>query len=71
VEGHYYLGINHEGATEMSTTRKLYQVREYVGSCYSKQLGCKLRDKPAANRIAKALKKAGRTVFIAPVTIRK
>lgn len=56
---------------QMSKTHKLYQVREFVGSCYSKQLGQKLREKTSATRIARALKKTGRAVFIAPVSISK
>ena len=40
-----------------------YQVREFVGNDYSKQLGRRLRSREDASRIVKILKKAGREVF--------
>ena len=47
----------------------MYQVREFVGSDYSKQLGFKLRTKQQATKIVKALKKLGRNVFSSPMKI--
>lgn len=50
-------------------TKKLYQVREYVGNQYSKILGRRLRTRTDASRIVRLLKKAGREVFASPMTI--
>lgn len=50
-------------------TKTLYTVREFIGSEYSRQLGRRLRTRAAANQIAKALKKQGRSVFIAPLKV--
>lgn len=50
-------------------TKTLYTVREFIGSEYSRQLGRRLRNRPEAQKIAKALKKAGRTVFLAPIKV--
>jgi hypothetical protein len=47
----------------MKTNRKLYQVREFIGNDYSKQLGYRLRERTDALRIVRILKKQGRTVF--------
>ena len=47
-----------------------YQVREFVGSEYSKQLGVKLRNRPDAMKIVRRLKARGRTAFVAPVRVR-
>lgn len=53
----------------MTKLTSLYQVREYVGSEYSRQLGAKLRARSDALRIAKRLKRQGRTVFVAPIKV--
>lgn len=50
-------------------TKKLYQVREFIGSNYSKQLGRRLRDRASAGRVARLLRKQGRQVFIAPLSV--
>lgn len=50
-------------------TRTLYQVREFIGNDYSKQLGCKLRDRSVAQRLVRLLKKQGRNVFASPLRI--
>lgn len=50
-------------------TVTMYQVREFVGNEYSKQLGRKLRDKKSASKIVKMLKKQKRVVFLAPMKI--
>jgi len=47
----------------MTKTAKLYQVREFVGSDYSKQLGRRLRARSEALRLVRLLKKQGREVF--------
>lgn len=47
----------------------LYQVREFVGSEYSKQLGRRLRTRQQASGILKILKKAGREVFASPIKV--
>ena len=47
----------------------LYQVREFVGSEYSKQLGRRLRTKQQASSIVKILKKDGRQVFTSPMKV--
>lgn len=46
-----------------------YEVREYVGSAFSRQLGRRLRTRTDALRIVRLLKKAGRTVFAAPMQV--
>lgn len=43
-----------------------YEVREFVGNAYSKQLGRRLRTKEQAGRIVRLLKNSGREVFMAP-----
>lgn len=53
----------------MNKQRKLYQVREWVGNEYSKQLGFKLRSRASSARIVKELKMAGRSVFSAQVLV--
>lgn len=51
-------------------TRNLYMVREDIGGGNSsRQLGCRLRSRTDAQRVAKILKKAGRDVFIAPFAV--
>lgn len=51
-------------------TRTLYMVREDIGiGNSSKQLGCRLRSRADAQRVAKILKRQGRDVFIAPMAI--
>lgn len=46
-----------------------YEVREYIGNDYSRQIGCRLRTRQDAGRIVKILKAAGRSVFAAPIKI--
>jgi len=53
----------------MNKTRNLYQVREFIGNAYSKQLGRRLRERPDALRIVRLLKKQGREVFAAPLKV--
>lgn len=50
-------------------TRTLYEVREFVGNDYSKQLGRRLRCRTDALRIVKTLKRSGRDVFAAPLKV--
>ena len=50
-------------------TQSLYQVREYVGAQYSRQLGRKLRSRTDALRLVKRLKKQRREVFVAPIKV--
>lgn len=51
-------------------TVKLYEIREWVGPSYSKQLGRRLRGRNAALRVVKCLKGRGREVFASPLTVR-
>lgn len=53
----------------MTKTRNLYQVREFIGTEYSKQLGGRLRERTDAQRLVRLLKKQGRTVFAAPIKV--
>lgn len=53
----------------MSKTRKLYEVREFIGNKYSKQLGRRLRERTDALRLVRLLKKQGREVFASPMSI--
>lgn len=53
----------------MTKTANLYQVREFVGVKYSKQLGRRLRVRTDALRLVRLLKKQGREVFAAPVRV--
>lgn len=46
-----------------------YQVREYIGSSFSRQLGRRLRAREQAARIARVLKSAGREVFLSPLRV--
>lgn len=46
-----------------------YEVREYVGAEYSRQLGRRLRTRSQAMSIVRILKKAGREVFAAPMKV--
>jgi hypothetical protein len=54
---------------KMTKTRKLYEVREYIGNYYSKQIGRRLRERKDALRIVRLLKKQGREVFASPISI--
>jgi len=54
---------------QMTKTANLYQVREFVGVNYSKQLGRRLRVRTDALRLVRLLKKQGREVFAAPVRV--
>lgn len=53
----------------MTKTTTRYQVREFIGNDYSKQLGRRLRTRTEASRVCKLLKKQGRTVFASPMKI--
>jgi hypothetical protein len=53
----------------MTKTRSLYQVREFIGGDYSKQLGLRLRERTDALRLVRLLKKQGRDVFAAPMKV--
>ncbi len=53
----------------MTKTKNLYQVREFIGNGYSKQLGRRLRERTDALRIVRILKKQGRAVLVAPIQI--
>lgn len=53
----------------MTKTTNLYQVREFIGTDYSKQLGRRLRARTDALRLVRMLKKQGRNVFATPVRI--
>lgn len=46
-----------------------YEIREFTGNEYSKQLGRRLRTREQATRIVRLLKKTGRTVFASPLKI--
>lgn len=46
-----------------------YEIREYIGSEYSKKLGRRLRTREQAGRIVRLLKKAGRAAFSAPLKV--
>ena len=50
-------------------TVKLYEVREWVGASYSKQLGRRLRGRNAALRVVKRLKERGREVFASQLAV--
>lgn len=52
-----------------SKTSSLYQVREFVGNSYSKQLGRRLRKRVDAGRIVRILEGQGRIVFAARVLV--
>ena len=47
----------------------MFQVREFSGSNYSRQLGRRLRVKSDAQRIAKVLRKQGRTIVLAKLMV--
>ena len=53
----------------MIKRRNMYEIREYVGNEYSKQLGRRLRTRTDALRVVRLLKKAGREVFAAPIQV--
>ena len=53
----------------MIKTSKMYQVREFVGVGYSKALGRRLRPRTDTLRLVSLLKKQGREVFAAPVSV--
>jgi hypothetical protein len=46
-----------------------YEVREFVGAEYSQRLGAKLRPRARAARLVRALRRAGREVFLAPMRV--
>ena len=47
----------------------LYEIREYKGNEYSKQLGRRLRTRSEASRIVKILKADGREVFASKIKV--
>lgn len=53
------------------TTVTLYQIREYIGSNYGKQLGTKLRNRRQAQKLIRYLKKRNRsrTLIASPMTV--
>jgi hypothetical protein len=53
----------------MSKTKKLYELREFIGENYSKLLGRRLRKRKNAMRLVRYLKKQGREVFISGLEI--
>lgn len=53
----------------MNKTRKLYEVREFIGNAYSKQLGRRLRERKYALRIVRLLKERGREVYATPISM--
>lgn len=53
----------------MAKMKNMYEVREYVGSEYSKILGRRLRERTDALRVVRILKKQGREVFASPVKV--
>ena len=55
----------------MNKTKNLYQIREFIGNGYSKQLGRRLRERTDALRIIRILKKQGREVLVAPIQMAK
>lgn len=67
----YNNNINHPNrrSNKMTKTRKLYEVREFIGNYYSKQIGRRLRERKDALRIVRLLKKQGREVFASPMSI--
>lgn len=51
-------------------TKAMYEIREYKSSTsYSKSMGRKLRNRKAAMRLVKRLKKMGHDAFAAKMTI--
>jgi len=46
-----------------------YEIREFVGNEYSKQLGRRLRTREQASRIVRLLKQQKRNVFAAPLKL--
>lgn len=48
----------------MKHTITMYEIREYIGTKYSKPLGSKLRSKSRVTRLVKRLSKQGRDVVI-------
>ena len=65
----YYIESTTHKGNEMNKTKKLYEIREFVGNNYSKSLGRKLRDRSAAIKIKNRLKKQKREIFISPISI--
>jgi hypothetical protein len=61
---------NATGANDMTAKQiTRYEIREFIGNEYSKQLGRRLRTREQAGRIVRLLKKQGRTVFSSPLKI--
>ena len=55
----------------MAKAITLYEIREYVGTNYSKPLGSKLRSKSRVTRLVKRLSKQGRELVIASHKVTK
>ena len=66
---YHYIGSTTHKGNEMNKTKKMYEIREFVGNNYSKSLGRKLRDRSAAIKIKNRLKKQKREVFISAIQI--
>lgn len=46
-----------------------YEIREYKGDSYSTSMSSKLRDRKAATKLVKRLKKMGHDAFAAPMKV--
>lgn len=46
-----------------------YEIREFKGSSYSASMSRKLRDRKAATKLVKRLKKMGHNAFAAPMKV--
>ena len=46
-----------------------YEIREYKGNDYSASMSSKLRDRKAAAKLVKRLKKMGHDAFAAPMKV--
>ena len=46
-----------------------YEIREYKGGSYSASMSRKLRDRRAATKLVKRLKKMGHNAFAAPMKV--
>lgn len=46
-----------------------YEIREYEGAGYSTRMSSKLRDRKAATKLVKRLKKMGHDAFAAPLKV--
>lgn len=46
-----------------------YEIREFKGQDYSRRMSSKLRERSAATKLVKRLKKMGHKAFISPIKI--